>query len=279
MAAHAALTGASSGLGAALAEGLARRGVARLSLAGRSEARLRRTAEACERHGAAVDAAIFDLTDASALAGWLRRCEAAAPLDLAIANAGVLAGAPWRGALETPAQLSEQIQVNLLAASVMLTEAAQPMRRRGQGRLAAISSLAGLQPKPDELGYSAAKAGLNAYCEGLRDALRGSGVSVSLICPGFIATPMAEASAAPRPLEWPVEQAAARCLRAIEARRAFDAFPAALLWAIRLGRFAPARLRAAVADGLRAPAAERPTTLGGEAAPIHSEPPERSERR
>ncbi|MEL6977301.1 MAG: SDR family NAD(P)-dependent oxidoreductase [Pseudomonadota bacterium] len=250
---HAAITGASSGLGAAMAERLAQRGVPRLSLAGRSQERLERTVEACARHGAVAAPAAFDLSDLDALRAWLTEADAAAPLDLVIANAGVLASVERRGALEPPEALSALLRITLLSACATLAEGAALMRSRGRGRLAAISSLAALQPKPDELGYSAAKAGLNAYCEGMRAALQGSGLSLTLICPGFIATPMAEASAAPRLFEWSAERAAGRCVRAIEARRRFDAFPAPLLWAIRLGRLAPEPLRARLSAGFRVP--------------------------
>lgn len=252
---HIAITGASSGLGAAIARAYAETlgDRARLSLCGRSEARLAETAAACAAVGAETATAAFDLADAEELERWVARIDDAAPLDLAIANAGMLVGNARRDRLEPGAAMARQIGVNLTAASLFLRAAAERMCVRGRGRLVAISSLAGLQPKADEIAYSASKAGLNAFCEALREFADDHGVGVTLICPGFIDTAMGEGSASPRPMEWTAERAARRILRSVERGREFDAFPAPLLWSIRLGRAVPWRLRRVVTRKLRVP--------------------------
>lgn len=262
-----AITGASSGLGAALARAYAEEfgPRARLCLAGRSAPRLDAVAKTCSDAGAQVDRDIFDMEDLDALANWVARIDDEAPLDLAIANAGLLIGNDSRTQLESREAMARQISVNLTAACLFLRDAAERMRLRGQGRVVAVSSLAGLQPKADEIAYSASKAGLNAFCEGLREFAADRGVGVTLICPGFIDTAMGAGSRSPRPMEWTAERAARRILRSIERGRSFDAFPAPLLWSIRLGRLAPWRLRALVTRGLRLPAEAPPPDPGPDA--------------
>lgn len=239
---HVAITGASGGLGAALAEAYAGDGV-RLSLSARREAELEQVAKRCRDLGAETEIALVDVTDGWTVSAWLQAADATQPLDLVISNAGVLAGHGPDGTLETAEDATRQVQVNLEGAIHVLRASAELMRGRGRGRIAAISSLAGLQPMADEPGYCASKAGLNAYCEALAERMRPHGVAVSVICPGYIATAMGEGYVGWRPMELSPAAAAGAIRRALDAGREFHAFPAPLYWAIRFGRIWPSFLR------------------------------------
>lgn len=247
---HIAITGASGGLGAALAEAYAAPGM-RLSLSARRLPELETVAERCRGKGAEVFVAQVDVTDVWTVTAWLRGADAERPLDLVISNAGVMASHGADGALESIDDATRQLRVNLEGAVLVLREAAEIMRLRGRGRLCAISSLAGLQPLADEPAYCASKAGLNAYCEALTEFLAPHGVAVTLICPGYIATPMGDGYDGWRPLELSAGQAADRIKRAIDGRRGFYAFPAPLYWLIRFGRIWPASWRRLVTRAFR----------------------------
>ncbi len=253
-----AITGASSGIGAALAETFAARGVSRLSLTARRGDKLAEVAQACADRAAAqgrpapeIGWRPLDITDRLAVRAWVEEVDASVPIDLAISNAGVLHGAQRAGEIEDEALAVEQIDVNLTAAVCFLTAVARLQCARGRGRLVAVSSLAGLQPIADELAYSASKAGLNAFCEGLRDFVEPFGVGVTLACPGFIRTPMGDGFKGPRPMEISAEAAARRIADAAERGRDFTAFPSWIALGARLGRFAPRALRRPFTERLR----------------------------
>jgi short-subunit dehydrogenase len=235
------ITGASSGIGAALAEALAAPGRT-LHLGGRDRARLAAVAGRCRARGASVAAQALDLRERAALGDWVR---GAAPLDLVIANAGV------SGGREGSAEL---VAINLQAL-IDTAEAALPaMLGRGRGQLALMSSLAGFRGMPSAPVYCAVKAAARVYGEALRARLRPAGIDVSVICPGFVATPLTAANPFPMPLLMPAERAAAIIVTGLARRRRLIAFPRRLHWVVRLLALLPA----ALADPLlaRAPAKE-----------------------
>ena len=170
------LTGATGGLGQAIARDLARRG-ARLTLSGRREEALQ--ALAAELGAAALAA---DLSDAEAPA---RLATGAGAVDILIANAGL----PAAGHLEsfTLEQIDRALQVNLRAPILLARELLPPMRGRGRGHLLFMSSLAGKASTPRTAIYGATKFGLRGFATALRADLRGSGVGVSVLLPGFVA--------------------------------------------------------------------------------------------
>jgi short-subunit dehydrogenase len=113
------------------------------------------------------------------------------------------------------------------------------MTARGAGHIAIIGSLAGYLGLPHAPAYSASKAAVRVYGEGLRRLLKPAGVRVTVVCPGFIETPMSASLPMPLPYVWPVEKAARRIVRAIARRKAEAAFPWQLVFAIRLTRLLP----------------------------------------
>jgi short-subunit dehydrogenase len=245
------ISGASRGLGAALAERFAAPGVA-LRLVARSAEGLARTAAACAARGAEVETAAIDVRDGAALAARLLEWDAARPVDSVVANAGIARGIAPDGAWEGAAGATEQVAVNLIGAMHLIEPLLPALRARRAGRVALIASVAAYRGLPDAPGYAASKAGLRAYGEGLRAALGPRGVAVTVVLPGFFDSAMGERWKGPRPLAIGLDAAADRAHRAIlrGARRAafplplaallrvVDALPAGLSdWAVRRMRF------------------------------------------
>src|SRR4051794_36208605 len=183
---HALVTGAGSGIGAAVAEALPGRR-ARLTLLGRDEARLR------ERCAELPDARPLrcDVTDEDAV----RRAFAdAGPLDVLVCNAGAAESAPLaRTTLETFRQL---LDVNLTGAFLCCREAVPGMVERGFGRVVNVASTAGLRGYAYVAAYCAAKHGLVGLTRALAVELARDGVTVNAVCPGYTETPMLERAVA-----------------------------------------------------------------------------------
>lgn len=183
------ISGASSGIGAALARCFARDGH-RLVLVARSEARLQALADTLHaEHGTRVDVLPADLARpgvAAALASALRRRRR--PIDVLVNNAGVAE----QGAFSAiPAGRHQQlIDLNVSALTAMLAAFLPAMLARGRGRILNVASIAAFQPVPGLATYAATKAYVLSLSESLAEELRGSGVSVTALCPGITATPM-----------------------------------------------------------------------------------------
>jgi short-subunit dehydrogenase len=172
------VTGASGGLGQAIARELARRG-ADLVLTARNRELLE--ALAAETGGEAVVADLADRDDVDVL------CERFATLDVLVANAGVGSDAPI--AEVTEAQIDAVVEVNLRAPIVMATRFAQQAMEAGRpGQIVMMGSLSGMAPTPNTRMYNATKFGLRGFTLALRQDLDGTGVGVTLVAPGFIDT-------------------------------------------------------------------------------------------
>lgn len=236
-----ALTGASSGIGAALALAYAEPG-RRLALIGRDPERLATSAAACAARGALVETAQLDVTEPAPLARWLRAFDAESPVELLFANAGISGGRSPEGALEDRETAVRQLRVNLEGAVNTVHALLQPMRRRRRGRIVLMSSLSALRALPDAPAYSASKAGLAAYGEALRGALRGRGVGVTVVYPGFVTSPMSRRYLGAKPGEVSAERAAAIIRRGIARGRPTIVFPLYLGLAMRAAHLLPAGL-------------------------------------
>lgn len=244
------ITGASAGLGAALAKTYAASGV-RLYLIGRSEPRLSYIADQCRQSGAAVEILVTDVRDYEKISKAFTDWAQVKPIDLVIVNAGVFDGHGPDGQMESVADIEAQIQVNLLGLICTVNAALPDMRRRKSGTIALVGSLAALQPLADAPGYSASKAGAMAYGEALREYLLPEGVRVAMIYPGHIATAQVQDHVGDLPLLLSPEQAASIIKRGLDRGRTSIAFPWQLLWLIRLGRLVHWRLRAIFGRGFR----------------------------
>ncbi|WP_372000135.1 SDR family NAD(P)-dependent oxidoreductase [Tistrella mobilis] len=229
---HIAITGASSGLGAALAMEYAGPGI-RLSLHGRDTGRLETTATAARSRGAIVDVAQFDVTDAAATAAWVTAAEARAPIDLVIANAGISGNETGSGGAVSAGVTRAIFAVNVDGVVNTVLPAADAMLGRGRGAIAIVASLAGYRGQPGAPAYAASKAAVKAWGEGLRPRLAHGGLRISVVCPGFVRTPMTERNRFPMPFLMDADTAARLIRRGLDRNRARIAFPwqlAALCW-------------------------------------------------
>jgi short-subunit dehydrogenase len=241
------ITGASSGIGAALALTYATKG-RHLFLCGRNAERLQAVADACFEHQALVETAVLDVCDSEAMAQWIEGIEARMPLDLVIANAGISGGTA--GGDESPAQTRAIFRTNLDGVLNTVLPAIPFMRHRGKGQIALVSSLAGFRGFASAPAYSASKAAVKAYGEGLRGWLKPDGVQVCTIFPGFIRTPMTDVNPFPMPFLMEAEQAAATIKARLERGDARIAFPLPMALGLRLLTLLPYRIADLLVGGL-----------------------------
>jgi short-subunit dehydrogenase len=235
------ITGASSGIGRALALAFAAPGI-RLALLGRDATRLQAVADAARAKGAVVEADTVDVRDRLAMAKWIGAADGAMPFDLAIANAGITTGLAPGEVMEDPEAVRAILATNLLGVLNTVEPLIAPMCARGTGQLAFVGSLAGLHGLPYSPAYCVTKAGVHAYAESLRGRLERRGVLVSLIIAGFVKTPLNDSIDAIKPGEITDGQAAALIKRALAKGKATIAFPWFLYVLTRLGRLLPARI-------------------------------------
>lgn len=246
------ITGASSGIGAALAVALAEPG-RHLFLGARNATRLAEVAASCQARGSAVETSIVDVTDAVAMRTWIEQSDDRAPLDLVIANAGISGGTARTGS-ESPEQIADIFRVNVDGVINTVTPALGRMRARpAEGQIALVSSLAGFRGFAGAPAYCASKAAVRVYGESLRGAHARDGIDVSVVCPGFVRSPMTDANDFPMPFLMDADRAAAIILRGLAAKRGRIAFPwpmyaaSLLLQSLpgflveRIGRFLPAK--------------------------------------
>jgi short-subunit dehydrogenase len=188
------VTGASSGIGEEVAVAYGRRG-ARVALSGRDAERLERAAERVRNAGGEALVLRADVAVAGEAGGAVAEAaERWGGLDVTLVNAGVtMAG---RFADMTPETIERMVRVNLVGAA-WTARAALPPLLRSRGRLVFVSSVAGLVGIPGRSMYSASKSGLGGLADALREEVRDGGVSVTLVCPGFVDTPIARRALLP----------------------------------------------------------------------------------
>jgi short-subunit dehydrogenase len=236
---HVAVTGASSGIGAALAQAHAGAGV-RLALAGRNDMRLQAVADTCRAKGAQVETTIFDVRQPDRVRDWIVATDARLPLDLVYANAGLGGTYALAGPQGEDGEAARAIVgTNLIGVINTAGPALEVFLARGQGQLVLIGSLAGRLGLPHCPAYSASKAAVAAYADALRRLSRGTGVQVTLVEPGFVRTPMLDGVPSGDLMVWDVAKAAAAILNAVAQRRAVLRFPFAVATLLQLGRWLP----------------------------------------
>lgn len=241
--AHVLITGASSGIGTALALAYARPG-ALLSLAGRDEARLNDIAATARSRGAEIDAAVLDVRDRDAMAAWVVAADQRRPVDLVIANAGISGGT--HGGPESAEQTRAVFAVNLDGALNTVLPLIPRMTARRSGQIALISSLAGHRGFPGAPAYCGSKAALKVWGESLRGELAIHGVKVNVVMPGFIKSPMTDVNDFPMPFLMSAERAAEIVRKGLAKDRARIAFP----WPMAMMAWFVATLSPAILDPL-----------------------------
>ena len=209
------ITGASSGIGAALARVYAAPGN-RLVLWGRNEERLNATAKQCGMRGATVETACFDLADLSQIIEKLEATDTRNQFDLVIFNAGLGGSIPPDRAAQDVHAAERMASVNFTAPVVGANLLAERMAGRRRGRIVFIGSVAASFPLPMAPLYAGTKAGLALFAEALGLRLAKYGVGVTLVAPGFVDTPMSQSLKEPRPFLISADAAAAIIARRIE---------------------------------------------------------------
>lgn len=232
------ITGASSGLGQALAAHYAQKGwrlalvARRLEVMQQWRQALNLSEEVCRLYAA-------DVSRPERIRAVAEQCLAEQGLpDVVIASAGISWGvdtAEW----EDLEGMQRIWQTNNLGMAASFIPFIKPMRQRGSGTLVGIASVAGVRGLPGHAGYCASKAAAIAYCESLRGDLRGSGVAVVTISPGFIRTPMTADNPFPMPFLTDAQVFAARAFEAIERQRSYVVIPWQMAWVARLLRILP----------------------------------------
>jgi short-subunit dehydrogenase len=235
------ITGASSGIGAALAKFYARPGT-ELGLIGRDPERLHAVATQVRAAGAAAQEGLLDLRDRDALAVFLTRFDAVHPIDLLIANAGVLDGRRADGTIESAGAARRVIEINLLGAIDTLHAVLPGMRRRRRGHIVLVSSLAALSALPDAPAYSASKAGLLSYGRALRAAVA---------CPGYVTSAMTDTHVGEQPLKIGADQAARLIGAGVERNKAVIGFPLPLYVLSLISPLLPQALVRIATKGIR----------------------------
>jgi short-subunit dehydrogenase len=233
----AVITGASSGIGWALARELAGQGC-HVGLLARRKEQLEKLAEEIRQAGGTTAVAAADISDrAQTLAAVEELRGKLGPVDLLVANAGV--GAPTLLEPFNVTDVEKMFRVNLFGVLYSIEAVLPEMLRRGRGHLAAVSSLAAYKGLPGESSYCASKAAVNTYLEGLRIQLRGRGIAVTAICPGFIQTPMTAVNKFHMPWLMTAEKAARKIARALRRRRKVYNFPWQMALLMKVTRWLP----------------------------------------
>jgi short-subunit dehydrogenase len=231
------ITGASSGIGGALAVEVAKRG-AKLGLVARRAEALSGIGEKIKASGSEALVLPADVRDADSLrtaADQLR--STLGPVDVLIANAGI---GPTRDAAGIDAaEVSDVININVIGAVNSVAAVLPEMLSRGQGHLVAISSLAAYRGLPKSAAYCASKAALSAFFESLRLDLEPKGIAVTIIHPGFIKTPLTAGRETQMPFLMELDDAVQKIVRAIEKRKKSYAFPWQLATIVRAGMIMP----------------------------------------
>jgi short-subunit dehydrogenase len=232
------ITGASSGIGEALALEYAAPGVL-LAITGRDAERLESVATQCRAKGAEVTAAVIDVRERERMASWLAEIDDKAPVSLVVANAGIIAGQSAPGEIEDADAGYRLLQTNVLGAANTVQPLIPRMIARKQGQIALMSSIAAFVPLAHAPSYSASKAALLNYGKSLRDALRR---------PGYVETRMSREEEGAKPFLMRAPEAAKRIRAGLESNREIVTFPWFFSFLTRLSGMLPSPLRRAVSQ-------------------------------
>lgn len=221
------ITGASSGIGEALALACAERGDT-LFFCGRDQGRLDDVAARCRAAGAAgVHAERLDVTDEQVMRDWLLRCDAIAPLERVFSNAGVGTGIEDERNVRATWAINVGGSLNVVLPAIDIFRNGQPRRRR---QILITASIAGYGPLSSCPAYSGSKAAMKTWALALRGMLRPEGIQVSAICPGFVRSRITDRNTCPMPFFLEADKAARIILRRADRNVGLIAFP----WPMRL---------------------------------------------
>ena len=220
---HILITGASSGIGQALAAYYAQKSIY-LYLTGRNQERLESVRQICEDQGAQVDACCIDVADKEAMAQWM---ETLPPLDLVIANAGISGGTGGANLGEPAEQVRRILDVNITGVLNTIEPALHKMQNldNPRGQIAVVSSLAGFRGYPSAPAYSASKGAVRFYGEAMRGAYAKTGIEFNVVCPGFVTSRITDANDFPMPFKMEASKAAQIIAKGLAKNKGRIVFP------------------------------------------------------
>lgn len=237
------ITGASSGIGEALALHYARSGVT-LGITGRDAPRLKGVAAACSAKGAHVDAQIIDVADRAAMRDWLGAFDDAHAINLLIVNAGIGGGGAKEPTFERLEAAQRMFAVNINGVANTIDPILPRMAKRRSGQIAMMASLAGFRGLAGAPAYAASKGFVKLYGEGLRGSLAPHGVKINVICPGFVESRITFENAFHMPFLMRADEAARIIAKGLQKNKARIAFP----WPLVFGAWLLSALPASIAD-------------------------------
>ena len=222
------ITGASSGIGEALALACAHRGARHLFLCGRNAERLASVAARCRALGATVDARTLDVTDETATRDWIAACDTIAPLELVFSNAGIGTGVENEANVRRTFATNVNGNLNVVLPLLERFRAAPEGRTRRQ--IVITASIAGYAPLATCPAYAATKAAMKSWALSFRKPLAREGVRMNVICPGFIRSRITDRNTCPMPFFMEADKAARIILDRVDRNVGLIAFP----WPMRL---------------------------------------------
>lgn len=213
------ITGASSGIGQALALACARDGW-RLLLMARNAERLEKVAQECRAYGVMVETSTIRVEAQDEMQAQVLAWDEAQAIDVVVANAGISGGSG-----HGEEKLREIMRINLDGVFNTVNPLIPRMQARKAGQIVLISSMAGFRGLPNAPAYSVSKVAVRAYADALRPLLKGDGIDVSVVFPGFVKTPLTDINSFPMPFLMSAEKAADIILCGVEQKKASIAFP------------------------------------------------------
>ena len=226
------ITGANSGLGKALAIEYASENT-NLYLTGRSEKRLEKIKKICEEKGAVVFCKSIEISKSKKMENWINDIyKNNGNIDMVIANAGISAGT--EGGAEDTDQVRKIFSTNIDGVINTIHPVIDHMVEDRTGQVVIISSLAGYRGLPSSPAYSASKAAVRVYGEGLRGSLAKNNVGVTVVTPGYIKTPMTDVNNFPMPFLMDADKAAKLITKKLTKNPARIAFPFPLYFVVWL---------------------------------------------
>ncbi|HBD7396910.1 SDR family NAD(P)-dependent oxidoreductase [Legionella longbeachae] len=236
---HILITGATGGLGGALAKMYAAPGV-QLSLFGRNQDLMEQLITECHNKGAQVNVYYHEMTDYLHLQETVKQIDEHQPVDLIIANAGIAVYLDDHCNAEKWEDINHLLDVNLKGAISTILPLIDRMRQRFQGHIVLMSSLAAYRGMAVSPAYCASKAALKAYGEALHELLHHQGVKVSVICPGFIQSEMSNKFPASKPFMMTADKAAKIIHKQLQKGKSHIAFPFLLYLGMKILTVIPA---------------------------------------